>query len=501
MKRRGLSLLLTILISGAIYWGSGLEPQLGFGLAVLAGIATLWITETFHITITALLIPILAITGGVFDVAGALRSFADPIIFLFLGGFALAATLHKQELDSRLASQVIGIARGRMDLACLLLFAVTALLSMWVSNTATTAMMLPLGLGLLTDHPYKENQRLYWFLLLGIAYSANIGGVGTLVGSPPNAIAAAATGLSFTDWLFFGLPTAVAMFPIVVVVLYLTLRPKFPDRCEITTNQVKPMRPNQWITLLVFILTVSLWLFSKPLAEILGIEKGFDSVVAIAALVLLSALRLVEWKDINATVDWGVLLLFGGGLTLSALLQATGSSIYLAESLVKLMHGAPLLVFFSAVAGFVVMLTEIASNTASSALLVPIFVSVAEAMGLPPSTMAAVIAISASCAFMLPVATPPNALVFGTGKIPHSRMMSVGGCQGSCRLNLFKQLLISGPLRRAVFVQGLVERSLLVSSYGSVLPSAPDSSPALVHKRSFGSSALQCHARNVGHLG
>jgi len=438
LKRSGLTLILTILIASTIYWGLDLGPQLRFGLAVLAGIATLWITETFHITITALLIPILAVVSGTFNVMDALRSFADPIIFLFLGGFGLAAALRKQGLDARLATQVIGIARGRMDLACLLLFAVTALLSMWVSNTATTAMMLPLGLGLLADHPYKKNQRIYWFLLLGIAYSANIGGVGTLVGSPPNAIAATATGLSFTDWLFFGLPTALAMFPIVVVVLYLAIRPKFPDKREIVSNQITPppMQANQWLTLVVFLLTVSLWLFSKPLAEMLRIEKGFDSVVAIAALILLSALQLVEWKDINATVDWGVLLLFGGGLTLSALLKATGTSIFLAESLIKLMHGAPLLLFLLAVTGFVVMLTEIASNTASSALLVPIFVSVAEAMGLPPSTMAAVIAISASCAFMLPVATPPNALVFGTGQIPHSQMMCVGLVLNIC-MSLF----------------------------------------------------------------
>ncbi len=435
MKSRVLTLLLALGIAGVIYWGLDLDQQLRLGMAVLAGIATLWITETFHVTVTALLIPILAVVSGTFNVTEALENFADPIIFLFLGGFALAAALHRQGLDARLAARVIGIAKGRLDLACLLLFAVTTVLSMWVSNTATTAMMLPLGLGLLADHPYSENQRTYWFVLLGIAYSANIGGIGTLVGSPPNAIAAAATGLGFTDWLVFGLPTAAAMFPVVVTVLWWTLRPGFPDQ-RVATEQVAPMQAGQWLTLVVFLLTVSLWLFSKLLAQGLGIEKGFDSVVAIAALILLTALRLVDWKDINDAVDWGVLLLFGGGLTLSALLKTTGTSIFLAKSLIGLMHGAPLFLFLLAVTGFVVMLTEIASNTASSALLVPIFVSVAEAMGLPTAAMAVVIAIAASCAFMLPVATPPNAIVFGTGFVPQSRMMRVGLMLNIC-MSLF----------------------------------------------------------------
>lgn len=435
MKRRGFTLLLALGIAGAIYWGLDLDQQLRVGLAVLAGIATLWITETFHITVTALLVPILAVVSGTFNVTDALKHFAHPIIFLFLGGFALAAALRKQGLDARLAAQVIGIARGRLDLACLLLFAVTAVVSMWVSNTATTAMMLPLGLGLLAGHPYSENQRTYWFLLLGIAYSANIGGVGTLVGSPPNAIAAAVTGLGFTDWLVFGLPTAAAMFPVVVAVLWCTVRPDFPDQ-SVATEQVAPMQAVQWLTLAVFLLTVSLWLFSKLLAQGLGIEKGFDSVVAITALILVTALRLADWKDIDDAVDWGVLLLFGGGLTLSALLKATGTSIFLAESLTGLMHGAPLFLFFLAVTSFVVMLTEIASNTASSALLVPIFVSVAEAMGLSPAAMAAVIAIAASCSFMLPVATPPNAIVFGTGCVPQTRMMRVGLVLNVC-MSLF----------------------------------------------------------------
>lgn len=169
-----------------------------------------------------------------------------------------------------------------------------------------------------------------------------------------------------------------------------------------------------------------MWLFSSPLSALLGIKGGFDALVAVTAILLLGMLGLVPWKAIEKSADWGVLLLFGGGLTLSALLKETGTSLFLAQSISGLMEGAPMVFFVLVVAAFVVMLTEIASNTASSALLVPIFVGIAGVMGMPEVVMAAVIAIAASCAFMLPVATPPNAIVYGSGLVPQSHMLRTG---------------------------------------------------------------------------
>jgi len=439
VNRRLITLLLALTVGSLIYWGLALELELRTGLAILSMVTILWVTETFHITVTALLIPLLAVISGIFTVAESLVNFAHPIIFLFLGGFALAAALKRQGLDRRIALLVMRIARGQMNLGVILLFAVTAFTSMWISNTATTAMMLPLALGLLSALPYEKNRRTYWFVLLGIAYSANIGGIGTLVGSPPNAIAAAAMGIGFAQWLQFGLPTVLVMFPLVVGLLWWVLRPNLSELSENhLSSAIEPMRREQWLTLLIFMVTVLGWLLSRPLSELFGIEKGFDSMVAIGAIIALSAVKVVRWKDIQQSADWGVLLLFGGGLTLSALLKTTGTSLYLAELVTALLEGAPLILFLLAITAFVVMLTEVASNTASSALLVPIFVSIAEAMGLSPTIMAAMIAISASCAFMLPVATPPNAIVFGSGYIPQRQMMRVG-----IVLNLVMSLLIA----------------------------------------------------------
>lgn len=437
MNRRLWTLLLALAVGAFIYGGLGLEPQLRIGLAILATITTLWVTETFHITITALLIPLLTVLSGAFSVAEALANFAHPVIFLFLGGFALAAALKRQGLDIRLALLVMRLARGRIALAVILLFAATAFTSMWISNTATSAMMLPLGLGLLGGAQYSEHKRSYWFVLLGIAYSANIGGIGTLVGSPPNAIAAAAVGIDFVGWLAIGLPTVVVMFPLVIAVLWWVFRPQLDALSEYRA-EVTPLQREQWLTLLIFAVTVLLWLLSKPLSGLLHINSGFDSVVAVAAMIALAGVRVVSWQEIERSADWGVLLLFGGGLTLSALLKTTGSSLYLAQSITSLLQGAPLILLLLAITAFVVLLTEVASNTASSALLVPIFVSIAGAMGLSPVIMAAMIAVSASCAFMLPVATPPNAIVFGTGYIPQQQMMRVGMV-----LNMVMTLLIA----------------------------------------------------------
>ncbi|PKF50748.1 SLC13 family permease [Enterovibrio nigricans] len=401
------------------------EKDVVIGLSLLAFIAILWLTEALHVSITAILVPLLAVGLGIFKTPAALANFANPIIFLFLGGFALAAALHVQKLDQAIADKVLLVAKGKMSVAVFMLFGVTAGLSMWISNTATAAMMLPLVLGVLSKVNAKSERGTYVFVLLGVAYCASIGGIATLVGSPPNAIAAAETGLNFAEWMALGLPITIILLPLTVALLYVLTKPNLKHTFELDHKPIEWTNERR-LTLAIFGLTVFCWIFSKPINQMLGGLSKFDSLVALSAIVLLGATRVIKWKDIEKTTDWGVLLLFGGGLCLSNVLKATGTSVFLAESLSSFLSSAGIFFTLLTVVAFVVFLTEFASNTASAALLVPVFATVAEALGPSPVVLSALIAVAASCAFMLPVATPPNAIIFASGHIKQSEIMRVG---------------------------------------------------------------------------
>ncbi|MDM7950834.1 DASS family sodium-coupled anion symporter [Hydrogenophaga sp.] len=401
------------------------------GLALFTLIGGLWMTQALHLSVTALLVPLLAAGAGLMDLRTALSAFAHPIIFLFLGGFALTAALQQHGLDRALAQAVLRLADGRRALAVALLFGLTALLSMWISNTATAAMVLPMALGLLSSPgPAGDGDdtgpRERVFVLLGVAYSASIGGIGTLVGSPPNAIAAAQAGISFAEWMGFGIPLVMLLLPVMVAVLYGVLRPRLGGRIALTASAPFQWTPARRLTLLIFALTAAGWIGAAPLGSALGITADMDSWVALAAVAALVASRTLSWEAIEHQTHWGVLLLFGGGLALSQVMQVSGASGFLATALVDALQGASTFWLVLGVVAFVVFLTELVSNTASAALLIPIFLGVAQSLGLPGAPLAVAIAVSASCAFMLPVATPPNAIVYATDQVPQATMMRCG---------------------------------------------------------------------------
>ncbi|MCW8334222.1 SLC13 family permease [Vibrio paucivorans] len=424
-NKNSIIILLDAVLFYVLYNTLPFDPDVVLGISMLTFIAILWLTEALHVTVTAVLVPIIAVLFGVFDTQTALNNFANSIIFLFLGGFALAAAMHRQGLDKVIADKVLIIAQGRMSVAVFMLFGVTAALSMWISNTATAAMMLPLVLGVLSKVNSESGHKTYVFVLLGIAYSASIGGIATVVGSPPNAIAAAEVGLTFTEWMAYGLPTAAVLLPISILVLYLALKPDLRGKFELNQDPIE-WDKGKVVTLAIFALTVFCWIFSKPINAMLGGYAKFDTIVALGAIVLVNFARVVHWKDVEKTADWGVLLLFGGGICLSNVLKATGTSVFLANELSALISHFGIFFIILVIAAFVVFLTEFASNTASAALLIPVFASVAEAFGMSPVVLSVLIAVAASCAFMLPVATPPNAIVFGSGHIKQQEMMRVG---------------------------------------------------------------------------
>ncbi len=376
--------------------------------------------------------PLLAIALDLVSTKQALVAFADPNIFLFFGGFALATALHQQNIDRMIANKIMALAGGRLFVAVIYLFSITAFLSMWMSNTATAAMMLPLAMGILSQMDKEREHNTYVFVLLGIAYSASIGGMGTLVGSPPNNIVATQLKLTFSDWLSYGLPVMIILMPIMIGTLYIVFRPKLNLNF---TQQFEKIEFNskRIITLIIFVAIALCWIFSSKinpmLSSLLGLEKkiaSFDSVIALLAAVVICSTGVASWKQLQANTDWGVLMLFGGGLTLSSVLRDSGASRILADGIVFLIEGGHFYLIGLLVAAFIIFLTEFTSNTASAALLVPIFISIAQSLGMPELGLALIIGLGASCAFMLPVATPPNAIVFGTGEVKQREMIRAG---------------------------------------------------------------------------
>lgn len=420
-------------------------PMENRGLALLIFIGILWLTEAFNITVTSLMVPILAIGLNVLPTKAAFAPFSEPIIFMFFGGFVLAAVMNIQKLDLWIANHIIRLARGNLKLTVLYLFTATAGLSLFINNTAVAAMMLPLTLGILKKVDLKTNRALYVFVLLGVAFSASIGGIGTLTGSAPNAILASQLKITFSEWLFYGIPVAILLMIGMVFSLLVVLRPNFNVPFEISLEGI-PLTSKRKITLAVFViaaffLVFGSWLepFIRSVLELSQPIKNFDAVVAMTAVIILCITHTATWSEIQDRTEWGVLMLFGGGLVLGIVLKETGASKILADTIVNYIGMQHWLVMTLVLTAFIVFLTEFTSNTATAALMTPIFISVAEGLGLPPVSLAAIVACSASCAFMLPIATPPNAIVFSTGYIKQSEMVKVGFI-----LNIISTAVIGG---------------------------------------------------------
>ncbi|MDP6338922.1 MAG: DASS family sodium-coupled anion symporter [Candidatus Marinimicrobia bacterium] len=394
------------------------------GIGILLVCAGLWMTEIIPLPVTALLVPVLAYFVGILEPKAAMAPFSNTIIFLFMGGFTLAALLNKYRIDKWLAQYVINLGQGRLWLSTIGFFAVVSFLSMWMSNTATTAMMLPIALALVDD----RFPRMRTFIVLGTAYAANIGGLATAVGSPPNGIAVAALDIDFFTWFKVGFPSTVMMFPFVIIALRLVVQPESDAQLNRLQSSDEKMdwssRAKGSVGLFVF--TVVCWIFSSKFNQLFGVIQ-FDRMIAILITALAPALGLISWKELEDRIQWGILLLFGGGLCLSVILTKTGTTKWLATAILDSIAGAPEWLIIMVCIGFMIFLTELASNTGSAAILIPVMMALADQFS-PAMTYALVfgIGVAATCAFMLPVATPPNALVFGTGFIKQKQMLRAG---------------------------------------------------------------------------
>ncbi|TDO13923.1 MULTISPECIES: SLC13 family permease [Halomonas] len=425
------------------------------GLALL--MATWWSTEAIPIPATSLLPLALVPALGIGSIKETAASYANPIIYLFLGGFLLGIAMQRWNLHKRIALHVLRLVghQPRQQIGGFML--ATGFLSMWVSNTATAIMMLPIGMSvisLLEDSDPQELRRYATALLLAIAYSASIGGVATLIGTPPNALLAGylaedrGIDIGFAQWMIVGLPISAAM--MVSAWWWLTRRGFALGVEEDSAGMVRDelaklgrtSAPEQRVGI-IFLLAALAWIL-RPLLNDVGLDWLSDTGIAIIAGIVLflvpagrePGVRLMDWESARE-LPWGILLLFGGGLALAGTISRSGLAKWIAEQL-GVFGTFPLLAMVGVVVLVVIFLTEVTSNTATAAAFLPLLGALALSLDISPLLITVPAAIAASCAFMMPVATPPNAIVFATG---HMRIQSM--IRAGFMLNLISTVLVT----------------------------------------------------------
>jgi solute carrier family 13 (sodium-dependent dicarboxylate transporter), member 2/3/5 len=455
----GPSLFLIMLLAGP---PDGVAAPAWQVAALTVLMATWWVTEAVPIPVTALLPVGLLPLMGVADMADAAAPYANPLIFLFLGGFVIALALQRWNLHRRIALLILGAAGQRLDQLVGGFMAATAGLSMWVSNTATAALMLPIGISvlvLLEDQGVTESEGRSFSLalLLGIAFAANIGGMATLIGTPPNALLAGYLAdhhdlrIGFAQWMAVGLPVALIL---LVACWWVLCRWAFPlprRRIEGIDALIRqqhealgPMSGPERRVTLVFAAVALCWL-TRPLLDkwipALSLTDPGIAILGALALFLIPAgggrrENLLHW-DATRQLPWGVLVLVGGGLSLGAAIGASGLSDAVATALGGL-TAWPVWALVLVVALVTMLLSHVTSNTATAATLLPLAAALAVTLDEHPLLLTVPVALAASCAFMLPVATPPNAIVFGSGRITVPDMVRAGS-----RLSLLALVVVT----------------------------------------------------------
>lgn len=406
-------------------------------LALLIKVAILWVSEAIPLALTGLLIPMAAILLQLVPPKEGFMEFSNPIIFLFMGGFVLAGALSKHALDKMLALKLIKLARGNFYRSAVLLMLATSLVACWVSNTSTVVMMIPLALGILTLLKKEIVTNEAKFLMLGIAYAANIGGILTIISSPPNAIGAEILEISFLDWIKYSLPIFLISFPIMVIVLTLYFKPSKKMRIGRMSFERKQDAPIKTL-IAIFTLIIGLWMLDGVIAPLLNIGSGFNAVVAVLGIFLIYITEILSWKEILKSINFDVLFLFGGGLTLGMLLVESGLGELLVGSVSGLIETVPLFLFLWILVAFSIVLTEFMSNTANAAMMLPLLYAFAIQLNINPVILVLPATFAASYGFMLPAGTPPNALVFSTGLVPQKDMLKAG-----LMLNLIFSLVLT----------------------------------------------------------
>ncbi|MEM0910899.1 MAG: DASS family sodium-coupled anion symporter [Pseudomonadota bacterium] len=432
--------------------------------AVGLWMAIWWATEAIPVPVTAFLPIITFPLLGISSIAATTQAYANPIIYLFLGAFILALAVERWLLHKRIALALLEITGtdGKWLIGGFML--VAALLSMWMTNTSTTMMLMPIALSVATvivnsnqTLTEKQTSDFKTAMLLGLAFAATIGGLSTLVGTPPNALFAAFLQdnyditISFANWMLVGVPVMLIMLPLAWWVLtHLSYKVNVPassavqDHLKSMKTELGDISTAERRVAMLFLIVVVMWILRRPISAWLDITFLTDTGIAMTAALLLFLLpsgdkeqpQLMTW-DCVQKLPWGVLVLFGGGLSLASAVSKSGLAEWLGQSLAPL-SGLGIFVLIIAATGLVIFLTELTSNVATSATFLPVVAAVAIELGVSPILLCVPITLAASCAFMLPVATPPNAIIFASGALTIPQMVRAGVV-----LNVIGMILLS----------------------------------------------------------
>ncbi len=427
---------------------AGLSPEgwrtAGAGMLM----AIFWITEPIPIPVTALLPLVLFPALGLGDIRATAAPYANPIIYLFLGGFIIALAMERWQLHRRIAIGLVS-RLGTQPKAIIAGFLLSSgLVSMWVSNTATTLMMLPIAMSVAhlvpnTGRLPRELSHFRTALLLSIAYGATSGGMATLIGTPPNALLAAYmsevyhVSIGFGEWMLLGVPVSIvalgAVYVVLTRVMFTLGTAPLPGMAELIAEQrdrLGPVSRGEFASGAVFLLTATCWVAQPLIAKVVPLVS--DTTIAIAGALLLFMIpvnlkrgEFVMTWDATKGLPWGVLLLFGGGLSLAGNIEAHGLAAWLGSLAHELNH-LPTIAVLAIVAFGILLLTELTSNTATAATFLPIAGALALSLGENPMLFLVPTALAANCSYMLPVGTPPNAIVYGSGVLPLSAMVRAG---------------------------------------------------------------------------
>jgi sodium-dependent dicarboxylate transporter 2/3/5 len=399
-----------------------ISEQAHLVMVITAFTGFLWFSEALPLHVTALLSTLLLILFGGFTPKSAFSPYFAPTIVLFFGGFMIARAMQKHKLDHRIAHRFCSKFGTDPKYFILGLMIITAFLSFWISNTASTAIMLPIALIAVSHAKLKPLKSSFAkAAVLGIAFAATIGGIGTIVGSPPNAITVADLAqegiqVTFLEWMYYGMPFVILFLPLAWFILTKVYNPEI-KKIKIEKDHGKYSK-EQIMILAVGALTMLAWITSF----IHGIS---DSAIAVGAVILLYALSLLETQDISK-IQWSALLLFGGGLSLGVAIDSSGLGAYLGSVFSVLISGQSLFFLFLSVIVFAVILTLSASNTATAALLIPIIIPLAKTLGVGIKPLAIIAGMGTSLDFLIPVGTPPSAIAYSSGYITVWDMFRAG---------------------------------------------------------------------------